>query len=444
MSIPDAAVFADLLIRATLLLAAAWIVAGLTHRAGASAAARHLVWISAMAGLLLLPLFSALLPPIDLPVLAATTAGAGSGAPAAAGRPALLAEAALAAYLIVAAGLVARLLLGQWLLARLWRGAAPAEAWDELLAATAGSLGVRMPVALRIDRGPAGPMTWGLLRPKILLPAEAAAWSIERRRLVLLHELAHVARRDCLSRLAAALACALYWFHPAVWHAARRLRLEQELACDDQALLAGAEARNYAGLLLDTARTIAPAAVPAQLASAMARPSQLEVRLRGILGASPRGAPGRRLAGSAAVTAIAVTMLLAAARPVPAAPDAPAPPPAPDAPPAPAAPEVPAARAVGSAPALAGAKPLTMRPRLPRHGSLPPSHIAPPAPPPAPDFHARNAPPPPAPAAAPLPPLPAAAPLPPLAPPAAPPAAAAAPPAFATPPAPPVPPAPPA
>src|SRR5205085_2984594 len=94
-------------------------------------------------------------------------------------------------------------------------------------------------VELRIARGPAMPMTWGTLAPKILLPAEAHLWSPERRRLVLLHELAHVARRDSLSRSAAALVCVLYWFHPGVWLAARQLRLEQEYAADDRVLKAG-------------------------------------------------------------------------------------------------------------------------------------------------------------------------------------------------------------
>ena len=103
-------------------------------------------------------------------------------------------------------------------------------------------------------------MTWGTLRPRILLPAEAAGWTDERRRIVLLHELAHIARRDSFSRSVAAIICALYWAHPAIWYAARRMRLEQEHACDDLVLSLGAKASLYARNLLDVAGTFQPRA----------------------------------------------------------------------------------------------------------------------------------------------------------------------------------------
>ena len=70
------------------------------------------------------------------------------------------------------------------------------------------------------------PMTWGLLRPKLLLPADSDRWSDERRRLVIRHELAHVERRDYLTNLITQFVCALYWFNPLVWLVARQLRVE--------------------------------------------------------------------------------------------------------------------------------------------------------------------------------------------------------------------------
>ena len=119
------------------------------------------------------------------------------------------------------------------------------------------------PVALRLAAEPAMPMTWGTFAPRILLPAEAAGWTDERRRIVLLHELAHVARADSFARSAAAIICALYWLHPAIWYAARRMRLEQEHACDDLVLSLGAKASVYARNLLDVAGTFQPPAIVA-------------------------------------------------------------------------------------------------------------------------------------------------------------------------------------
>ena len=137
------------------------------------------------------------------------------------------------------------------------------------------------------------PMTWGVLRPVVLLPTEAADWSPERRRAVLLHELAHVARHDCLTLAMAELALAFYWFHPLAWWAASRMRRERERACDDRVLTAGVAASDYAADLLAVAR--GRHALHAALA--MARSSSLESRLRGAR--SRRSTPSRKESPSA-------------------------------------------------------------------------------------------------------------------------------------------------
>ena len=84
------------------------------------------------------------------------------------------------------------------------------------------------------------------LGPVVLLPDESDRWRTERLRMVLIHELAHVQRWDCLVQLLAHLARALFWFHPLAWLAVSRLRVEQELACDDVVLASGASAPDYA------------------------------------------------------------------------------------------------------------------------------------------------------------------------------------------------------
>jgi beta-lactamase regulating signal transducer with metallopeptidase domain len=98
-------------------------------------------------------------------------------------------------------------------------------------------------------------MAIGIVRHAIVLPADADAWSNERRRAVLLRELAHVARRDCLTQLAAVVTCIVYWIHPMVWWVARRMRIEREFACDDRVVAAGIGAHDYGQHLLDLARS---------------------------------------------------------------------------------------------------------------------------------------------------------------------------------------------
>ena len=130
------------------------------------------------------------------------------------------------------------------------------------------------------------PMAWGIVRPAVLMPADADEWPGERLRIVLLHELAHVRRRDCLTHVLAQAACAVYWFHPLAWMAARRARAERERACDDLVLAAGTRGSDYAEELLQIARVMRAGRFPAVLAGAtlaMAHRSQLEGRLLAIL-----------------------------------------------------------------------------------------------------------------------------------------------------------------
>jgi TonB family protein len=98
------------------------------------------------------------------------------------------------------------------------------------------------------------PLTCGIAQPLILLPVNARDWDDFRLRAVLLHESAHVLRRDCLAKYAAQVSRALLWWNPLAWLMAARLNREQELACDDVVLSAGVPADTYATVLLDVAR----------------------------------------------------------------------------------------------------------------------------------------------------------------------------------------------
>lgn len=156
------------------------------------------------------------------------------------------------------------------------------------------------------------PMTWGVWRPSIMLPAECDAWSDERKRVVLRHELAHIQRYDSAWLLLTEVVRAFYWFHPLVWFAARQMTAYREQACDDRVLTAGHTPIEYAEHLLHIATHNANAMLPCTAAIGMARANQLESRIRLILDAARnRSALSRSLAGGLALLLAAIALPLA-------------------------------------------------------------------------------------------------------------------------------------
>lgn len=161
------------------------------------------------------------------------------------------------------------------------------------------------------------PVTWGVWWPTVLLPREANDWSRERLRMVLLHELAHIKRGDCLTQVLVQLARAMYWFHPLVWWAARNLRIQRERACDDLVLEAGVAGPDYADQLLQIVRSYRSGRGTPLAAVAMARKSQFESRLLSVLDtARKRGGLTRKVAWAILVVALAVAVPVAALQPV--------------------------------------------------------------------------------------------------------------------------------
>ena len=119
----------------------------------------------------------------------------------------------------------------------------------------AARMGVRRTISIRIAPTEISPATFGLFRPVILL-SSATVLGITPQQLeaVLAHELAHIRRHDYLVNVLQMLAETLFFYHPAIWWASRRIRVERELCCDDAAVEACGDAVCYAHALTSVAQ----------------------------------------------------------------------------------------------------------------------------------------------------------------------------------------------
>jgi beta-lactamase regulating signal transducer with metallopeptidase domain/beta-lactamase class D len=205
---------------------------------------------------------------------------------------------------------LARILAG-WLAVRRLRARAQAvteDGWTRLVAQLAAQLGLQRRIRLLRTQRHHTPLCLGIVRPAIVLPADAEAWPLARRRAILLHELAHIRRWDCLMQLLSQLACALHFFNPLAWWAAHRLRVERELACDDLVLHAGTRPSEYAGHLLAMAHSGGlPRLSAASLA--MVGRGKLERRIAALLDARRSHRPLTR-GGALAALLVAMALLL--------------------------------------------------------------------------------------------------------------------------------------
>lgn len=314
------AILAGAAVKSVAVVALAWAITKLMRRA--SAASRHMVWTASAAAVIALPVFLAWTPvrvkglkwrvpgpaAAIFEVNSSASAPAEPGAGSAASHHAAGARAkAIPDWRVLIAGMWAlgsaialvQMLVGYAAIARMRRRLARRGSVEgvELLESRAGSM----------------PMAAGLWKPAVFVPADANEWPEERRRAVLLHEMAHVRRGDAATQLIARVALAMYWWNPLAWTAWRESMKERERAADDAVLQSGVGAADYAMHLLEIARRMSAPAFAAGVA--MARSSQLEGRVLAILDSktSRRGA-GRWSAATAAICAIVLMIPLAAVR----------------------------------------------------------------------------------------------------------------------------------
>jgi TonB family protein len=305
-----------------------------------SAAVRHWVWVTVFGALLALPLVATWAPDWRLPLpisaqqtAAAPPAGVDTQLPSARSfgaaeegppmavpleRGRVEAAALLLGGWVAGAGAVLLLLVGTHLrrVVEVGRGRSLRRGRAvSVLQGLCRRVGlVRVPRLVETAAG-SMPTTSGIVRPVIGFPAGAAdTWPEDRLEGVLLHELAHIRRRDLLVQLLAQVACALHWYNPLVWGALRRLRLESEMACDDLVVASGVRASSYGDLLIRLAREQRRSPLPPLAWIPVAEKSQLPVRLRALLDPSRRhGCASPRLVGGILVAAAALATAVATA-----------------------------------------------------------------------------------------------------------------------------------
>ena len=270
----------------------------------------------------------------DRPLPQAAQSGAGTVGTPASGAPfwnVLRPYALMVALLLWFTGFMA--VISRWMAGRcaVWLVARRAsmvadQRYIDLMEDLSATMGIARKVRLLRSEDPGVPFTFGIFKSGVILPADCDTWNLERRRIVLTHELAHVKRRDCLVQAMAQITCGIYWMNPLVWLAAKKLRIESERACDDWVLADGTRASDYAEHLVKLARAIKRSSCPEPAALMIARPSQLQSRLESILDPkTSRNRTGRAAAGTVAAMAMLAIAPIAAIRPVARTADAPKP-----------------------------------------------------------------------------------------------------------------------
>jgi beta-lactamase regulating signal transducer with metallopeptidase domain len=261
---------ATLALRITLILGAVGIVNSIRKRS--SAGSRHWLWMLALAGVAILPLAARLTPPLRVvpwnppeaivapaaavetigtpaieiasdernvpsvawPVISGTSVGVSESAD----TPIDLQTAIAIIWILGTLVFVARLIRAHFVARRILGSSYIARQ------PPIGSVEVRYSADVEL------PFTYGLMKPVVILPANADSWSASQMKATLTHEMAHARRGDGLALLVTQCVVAFYWWHPVVWVAARAASADRERACDDAVLREGMRASDYGQCLL--------------------------------------------------------------------------------------------------------------------------------------------------------------------------------------------------
>jgi beta-lactamase regulating signal transducer with metallopeptidase domain len=299
-----------------------------------SAQAQHLIWLSVLLTMLALPIWLGLGLRLSLPVLAPPpqiTTFTESAMPSAlpplleahnavtqkTNPPAVVTHEAqppttvpttwtwprltFAVYLLGLTVMLARLLSGVWQARKLARQAQPC--------ATLGA-------DVRESAACVSPVTVGWLRPLIALPANETehwqCWPVQKLDAVLIHERAHIRRRDPLIHLLALVNRTVFWFHPLAWWLAHKLSDLAETACDAAVLQRGHAQADYAEYLIELARSVHQAGGRVRMLGTAMADGSLATRIEHILRGQPSTSLSRWRAGALAFTSLTLIVLIAA------------------------------------------------------------------------------------------------------------------------------------
>lgn len=295
---------------------------------------RHAVWASITGAMLTMPLLPYAVPPVrvaalpspDLwpapspemvlvPVAEAPQPRAGAAAPSASARVTVIRVAlppgsqrvtwaAVGAYVYLA-GLFASLV---------YVGAG----WLAMTAIVRRSRPVALPDGSVAHESAivAAPLTAGVFRPRIILPASWRAWPAETLQAVVTHERTHIDRRDPLIALVARINRCVFWFHPLAWWLESRLAAVAEFACDETASRACRAPAEYAQVLVEIADDVRRnGGRLAWQGIAVSGNGQLKDRIERLLAGTPWPAMSRRKKALIACACVLAVAIAAACRP---------------------------------------------------------------------------------------------------------------------------------
>jgi TonB family protein len=251
--------------KAFVLLAGSFFLLKLTK---GSAANRHLLVTVSLVAIFLLPLTSGMLPVIHIPITVDEPSLANlptsihvvstSNQPAPDTNTVSILPWLIVAYFSGTAIILLRILWGNFAMLLLKHLSTPVNSprWQHASQRYRRRWGIRRSIQVRHSNAVGSPLTWGVLRPVVLIPTSALDWPEHLIKSTLLHEFAHIRRCDWLIKQFARSVCAFYWINPQCWKALRKLSASAEAACDDMVISSGLKSTRYAADLVNVAKQI--------------------------------------------------------------------------------------------------------------------------------------------------------------------------------------------